>query len=240
MWLVLCNPDDKSALWAGHGLRTHGVTPVEFVSPVELTCARRLEYRGGNGEPAHASAELANGRLLDTRHLRGTLNRATRIEFPQVRRAASNDRPYIQAEMDATLLAWLGALPDPLFNPPNPSGWSGPQLHPFEWALRAQAAGFSTLAHRCGYAGLEMPAIPLGLHLTSHLVFAGQIFPTLPEEAGLAAQRLATSAMIPLLGITLAKMPDGGTLFISATPTPDLRIGGAAFLDALTSALTAS
>jgi hypothetical protein len=239
MWLVLCNPDDKSALWAGHGLRARGVTPVEFVSPVELICARRLEYRGGNGEPAHASAELANSRQLDTRQLRGTLNRATRIDFPQVRRAAPSDRPYIQAEMDAILLAWLGALPEPLFNPPNPSGWSGPQLHPFEWALRAQAAGFSTLPHRCGYAGLEMPAIPHGSCLSSHLVFDGRIFPSLPQEMELAAQRLATSAMIPLLGITLAMMPDGQTLFIAATPTPDLRIGGAAFLDSLTSALTA-
>lgn len=240
MWLVLCHPDDMSALWAGHGLRARGVTPVEFVSPVELACARRLEYRGGGGEPAHAYAELANGRQIDTRQLRGTLNRAIRCDFPQVHRASASDRPYVQAEMDAILLAWLGALPEPLLNPPSPSGWSGPQLHPFEWALRAQAAGFSTLPLRCGYAGIEMPTIPVGSMLSSHLVFADQIFPPIARESELPARILATSAKIPLLGITLARLPNGQMQFIDATPTPDLRIGGIPFLDSLHSSLTAS
>lgn len=240
MWLVLCNPDDRSALWAGHGLRARGVTPVEFVSPVELVCTRRLEYRAENGEPARASAELADGRRIDVRRLRGTLNRAVRVDFPQVRQASLSDRPYVQAEMDAILLAWLGALPEPLFNPANPSGWSGSLLHPFEWALRAQAAGFSTVPHRCGYSGLEMPAIPQGHHLSSHLVFADRTFPELSPEIESAALRLAASAGIPLLGITLAWLADGQAQFITATPTPDLRTGGAAFLDTLTTALTAS
>ncbi len=237
MWLVLCHPDDVSALWAGQGLRTRGVTPVEFISPVELICARRLEYRAGDGKPAQASAELAGGKRLDVRCLRGTLNRAARMEYPQVQRAALADRTYVQAEMDAILLAWLGALPAPVFNPAHPSGWGGAQSHPFAWALRAQAAGFLTPPHRCGYAGLEIPFIQ-SRHATTHIVFGRRTFPALPQDMERAAVRLAESAGLPLLGITLSWQPDGQALLTGATPSPDLRIGGAAFLDALTADFT--
>jgi hypothetical protein len=239
MWLVLCNPDDVSALWAGQGLRARGMKPVEFVSPVELVCAHRLEYRAGNREPVHASAELTGGRRMDVRRLRGTLNRAAHVDYPQVRRAATADRPYVQAEMDAILLAWLGALPAPLYNPAHPSGWAGAQWHPFVWALRAQAAGFLTPQHRCGYSGMEQP-LTQSRNFTSHLVFGGRSFPALPQDLERAAARLAESVGIPLLGITLAWMLDGQALFTGATPMPDLRTGGVAFLDGLTSAFTAS
>jgi hypothetical protein len=212
---------------------------VEFISPVELICARRLEYRAENGELAHTSAELTGGRRIDFRRLRGTLNRASRVDYPQVRRAARADRAYVQAEMDAILLAILGTLPAPVFNPPHSSGWAGAQWHPFAWALRAQAAGFHTPAHRCGYSGLELP-FTQSHHTTSHLVFGGRAFPALPQDMERAAARLAESAGIPLLGITLAWTADGRGLFTGATPAPDLRTGGAAFLDALAAAFNPS
>ena len=228
-----------SALWAGQGLRARGVTPVEFISPVELICARRLEYRAENGEPAYTSAELTGERRIDFRRLRGTLNRASRVDYPQVRRAAGADRAYVQAEMDAILLAILGTLPAPVFNPAHPSGWAGAQWHPFAWALRAQAAGFLTPTHRCGYSGLELPSTQFH-HTTSHLVFGSRAFPALPQDLERAAGRLAESAGIPLLGITVAWTVDGRGLFTGATPAPDLRTGGAAFLDALAAAFTPS
>ena len=235
--LVLCNPDDLSALWAGQGLRARGGTPVRILSPVQLICARRLEYRAESGEPAQASAELDDGKLIDARQLSGVLNRAARIDYPQVRRAAPADRNYVRAEMDATLLAWLGALPAPIFNPPHTSGWGGAYLHPFDWAIRAQTAGFLTLPHRSGYNGLELPIVQ-NHHTTSHLIFGGRTFPALSPDIEKAAVQLAQTAAIPLLGITLAWTPEGRTLFIYATPMPDLQIGGAPFLDALAAAFT--
>lgn len=236
MWLVLCDPNDSSALWAGQGLRARGATPVEFVSPVELICAPRLEYRSENGGAAHATAELASGRRIDGRRLRGTLNRAMRMDPPQIQRTAPADRTYVRAEMDAILLAWLGALPAPLFNPAHPTGWAGAQWHPFAWALRAQKAGFRTPPQRCGYAGLE-PSADGGHHTSAHLVFGGRTFPTLPSEMESAAVRLAHSACIPLLGIAITWLANGEAIFAGAIATPDLRIGGAAFLDALHAAI---
>lgn len=212
---------------------------MEFVSTVELISACRLEYRVENGEPPWALAELTGRRRLDTRRLSGTLNRAERPDHPQLRRAAPADRTYVQAEMDAVLLAWLGALPAPVVNPAHPLGWAGVQLHPFAWALRAQAAGFLTAPHRCGYSGLELP-FTQSRYSTSHLVFGGRTFPALPQDIERRAAMLAKSAGVPLLGITLAWMADGQALFTGATPLPDLRVGGAAFLDALTAAFTAS
>lgn len=237
MLLVLCDPTDMSALWAGRGLRARGVTPVEFVSPAELICARRIEYCAEKGEPVHASADLGGERRIDVRRLRGTLNRATRVDYPQVRHAAPADRAYVHAEMDAIFLGWLGALTSPVFNPAQPSGWCGSLLHPFAWALRAQKAGFATTSHRCGYSGLELPALQ-SRHITSHLVFGGRTFPSLPENLELAAIRLSDSTSMPLLGITLEWMPDGQARFNGATPIPDLRTGGTAFLDVLAAAFT--
>lgn len=232
MWLVLCDPTDMSALWTGQGLRARGVTPVEFVSPTELVCASRLEYRAEKGEPVHASVELTGKRRIDVRRLRGTLNRATRVEYPQVRHAIPADRVYVHAEMDAIFLGWLGALTSPVFNPAQPSGWSGSLLHPFAWALRAQQAGFATRPYRCGYSGLEIPAVQ-SRHITYHIVFGRCTFPKLSEDMERAAVLLAAGTGIPLLGISLEWMPDGRARFNAATPLPDLRIGGTAFLDAL-------
>ena len=45
-------------------------------------------------------------------------------------------------------------------------------------------------------------------------------------------------ARLPLLGLNLSWQPDGQALLTGATPSPDLRIGGAAFLDALTGDFT--
>jgi hypothetical protein len=206
--------------------------PVEFVSPLELVCARRLQYEAGNGSQPRASADLSGGRRIDVRQLRGTLNRATQVDFPQVRCAMTSERGYVRSEMEAMMLAWLGALPAPVFNPAHPSGWAGAECHPFDWALRAQAAGFLTSAHRCGYRGLEFPSIQ-GRHTTSHIIFGRRSFPALPREMEQAAVRLAESSGVPLLGITLAWQEDGQVLFVGATPLPDLRTGGDAFLDAL-------
>lgn len=239
MWLIVCDPTDISALWAGKELRTRGLFPVEFVSPMQLACAHHLEYRAEKGESTYAFAELSDGRHIDTRRLSGTLNRATRVNYPQLQHAVPADRTYVHAEMDAIFLAWLGALTAPVFNPAQPSGWAGPIFHPFVWALLAQQAGFETMAYRCGYSGLELPHSQ-NHHMTSHLIFGDRIFPCLPNELEHAAHRLSDSTGIPLLGITLAWMPDGRVNFIEATPTPDLRLGGTEFLDALTIALTAT
>lgn len=237
MWLVLCDPYDQSALWAGQGLRARGLHPVEFVSPMQLVCAPRLEYRAEDGKPVQASATLTDGRRIDVAGLRGVLNRATRVEYPQLRHAALSDRPYVQSELDAVFLAWLGALNAPVFNPAHTSGWAGPWLHPFAWALHAQRAGFATLVCRCGYGGLEIPLV----HgpTSACLVFGGRTFPALPDLLTQAALNLSKRVQVPLLGITLAWSFDGHASFVNASATPDLQVGGPAFLDALHDAFSA-
>lgn len=241
MWLVLCDPSDLSALWAGQGMRARGLQAVEFVSLMQLVCAPTFEYRAENAQPIDASVTLSSGRRIDVARLKGTLNRAMRVDYPQLRSAAPSDRPYVQAELDAVYIAWLGALGArgaPVFNPAQTSGWAGPMLHPFAWALHAQRAGFTTLAHRCGYAGLELPQ--RYSPVTSYIVFATRTFPELPEPLTRAALRLSEDVGVPLLGLTLTWSAAGEASFVSATATPDLRVGGSAFLDALSASFTAS
>jgi hypothetical protein len=241
MWLVLCDPNDQSALWAGLKLRQLGLMPVQFVAPAELALASTLEYRAENNAAAFGIAKLRE-RFIDTRQVRGTINRAARLECPQLRLASAADRAYVQAEMDATLLAWLGALPQPLFNPPATSGWSGITLHPFAWALHAQAVGFRTRSYRCGQQGLEYPhGTSADSAISTHLVFAGRTFPALPATLEQAAVQLAARVGVPLLGISLGwhKPENQGAqaCFLEANSMPDLRVGGSDFIAALAQAL---
>ena len=237
MWLVICDATDRPALWAGAQLRRIGL-PVQFLAPQELLSASHLEYRAEAGKPAYGYAKLLEDRVIDTRLVRGTLNRATRQACPQVRFAQRADQSYVQAEMDAMLLAWLATLPSPVFNPATAGAWSGVTLSAFAWAMHAQAAGFQTLPYRCGLAGLEYPQIQPG-NLSTHIVFAGQTYPALPQALTEAACALAGRVDVSLLGITLAWSQGLApqAIFIEASSLPDLRVGGSAFIAALSGAL---
>ncbi len=246
MWLVLCDPHDHAALWAGSQLRSLGLMPVQFVAPQELLLASRLEYCAEVSTKAYAYAQLQGDRVIDTRSVHGTINRAVRLNCPQVGVAATQDRSYVQAEMDAIMLAWLAALSARAINPATASAWSGVQLSAFAWAQHAQAAGFTTLPYRCGHAGLEHPPA-LNCQLSTHLVFAEETYPALPSTLASAAIQLAKRVRVPLLGITLGwHTPNFGPKdarhanFIDANTLPDLRVGGTAFIAALAASLMAA
>lgn len=232
MWLILCDPTDLSAIWAGQGLRARGLNDVEFVSTMELVCAERIHYRAEGEKLPEAHVRLARGRRIDVRRLRGTLNRARPVRHPQLACAAPADRSYVSAELDSTVLAWLGALTGSVYNPPHASGWSGVLRHPFEWALKAQQAGFRTLSFGCDRSGLRIPTAPSG-PISSHIVLDGRAFPELPPALEHAAARLAKDVGLPLMGLHTIWDEHAGPIFLDAVPDPDLRTGGQPFLDAL-------
>jgi len=60
----------------------------------------------------------------------------------------------------------------------------------------------------------------------------------LPPELAEGCRRLAKLAGFGIMGVDFGIAPNGSLYFASATPTPDLRLGGPALLDALIAELT--
>jgi hypothetical protein len=66
------------------------------------------------------------------------------------------------------------------------------------------------------------------------IVLGGETFgANVPGDVRQSCLRLASLAETPLLGIDLYGAPDGGWRFASATPIPDLHIGGTALVSRL-------
>src|SRR5262245_14561960 len=116
MWLVICRPNDASALWAVKELKKRGVVPIEVVTPDELACAPTFECRVGP-RSTFARVVLSRGREIKSNQVRGVLNRVDAFEPPHIGQFSEGERTYVRAEWHAVLLAWLAALPQPVINP---------------------------------------------------------------------------------------------------------------------------
>jgi hypothetical protein len=227
MWLVLCHADDLPALWAYQGLKARGLAPLELVSAESLAFSLRWEHRV-TSEEVSFRITLADGRQLSSDGVFGALNRMQFVPLPHWRRAAPKDQEYVQQEITAFYTSWLYALPGPVLNPATPVGLSGAWRRPAEWVKLAAQAGLDTP---------DYPTVPPAICRTV-LVVDGAVVPGgVPDAVAEGCHRLAALSRTPLLGVGFEVQPSGAWLFTAATTTPDLRLGGAEFLDALKSTL---
>ena len=233
MWLVLCTTDDLAALWVARGLTARGLQPLEVVSAEALAYNRRFEHRFIAGQPS-VKITLADGRVIDSATVRGTLNRLQIMPGSHLR-ANAIDRQYAEQELSALYLSWLHALPGMMLNRPTPQGLCGEWRHPAEWVWLANQAGLSTAP----YVQSELRAAPLPGAQTSPInrtiivvngICCGA---PAPEDVNAGCSRLSELAATPLLGIDFYFTPDGKWIFSKATPFPDLRLGGDRLHDAL-------
>lgn len=241
MWLAICDAGDLPALWAARGLRARGLTPLHVVSPAELVCAGTLELRLGSEGPARARAALASGLQLDSAHIVACLNRCAAPAYACLTHASPRDRAYFHAEWDAVLLAWLGALDAGgacVLNRAAPWALGGHMLPPLALALQAQRAGLETPPARCGLDGPEPLCPQAGAHLSHHLVMGEQVFPGVPDATAVGLVRVRRASGNALVGVVLEHRRGAPPRLCAAEPMPDLRIGGAAFLDALARAMS--
>jgi hypothetical protein len=240
MWIVLCKPGDLPALWAYEGLRARGLAPLELVSPQRLLSSPRWEHRLGL-DGAHIAIDLPGGKTLDGKSVRGVLNRLAYLPPSLFQQAISEDRMYATQEMTALFMSWLTALPAPVLNRPVSQGLCGSWRHPSEWAMLASRVGLPTFPFRQS----EHLEVPVGRRLSpphspvrTAFVVAGRFLgPPIPPEIAHACTRLATLARVGLLGLEFAAGPASPWTFASASPQPDLRLGGQALLEALAEAL---
>jgi len=234
MWLVLSPSSDASAIWAWQGLGQLGLAPLEFVSAEDLASALTWQYRLEAGTTC-LQVRLADGRVLNSAQIRGSLNRLHMPSPLTLQSAAPSDREYAQSEFFAFYLSWLHSLPGVMINRPRPLGLSGPWLHLSEWMMRAARAGLRTAPYRqSGRDSANEIVMPErqsfgSAHRVAHhlIAFGGEIFGgCVPAEVAAACGRLAKDVDAAMLGITLFVDEFDRWTLAGATPSPDLALGG--------------
>jgi hypothetical protein len=242
MWLVLCEPSDSSALWAFQGLRQRGLAPIELVSPEVLSYSLGWEHRISNGSST-LEITLAGDRTISSETTRGVLNRLYALPVRMWERAGKDDRDYVTQELTALFLSSLHCLPCPVVNRPTPQGLCGRWRTESEWVSLAARAGLRTPRFRQssldridemkGDKRLLDPQSPR----RTVIVVNGEAIGAREEAEWAACTNLALVSETSLLGIDFVTDARGAWVFAGASPTPDLRVGGRAVLDALARAL---
>ena len=224
-YAVLCGPEDAAAVWAAHELTRRGLR-VRVVTTEELVYSAGLVHTVGRAGTAVA-VPLPDGAVLGP-DLRGTLNRVVRIPRGHLAATSETDRDYVLLELQAILTSLLVALPGVVVGRADPRGLSGAWWRPAEWMLAAAQCRLTTVGYRSGGADETGPT-------STVLVVAGEVVgPSLPSSVAEACLALAGRHGGGVLGIDL--LTDSWE-FVSATPWPDLRLGGSAVVDALHTAM---
>jgi hypothetical protein len=245
MWLVICEPTDRAALWAYQGLKRRGLAPLKLVSPSMLASSLRWEHRIDE-HGASIAVTLASGRTLRGGELRGVLNRVYAAPAAVWRNATASDRLYVEQELFAFYLSWLYSLACPVLNRPTPMGLAGQWRSESEWVRIAAKAGLPTPVFRqTSFDGIDETQgqrrlVPPNVSPRT-VVVAGETTAgaTAPPAIAEGCLRLAARAETALLGVEFIEGSAGPWTFAGATPVPDLRKGGERLLDALAAALSA-
>jgi hypothetical protein len=235
---MICSAQDASALWAYQGLRARGLNPLELVTGEMLTTSARWEHTVGV-DGANFSVTLADGRVINNRHVSGVVNRLTHVPLQHL--ASASDFEYAQQEYTALFMSWLKALPSPIFNGVQSQGLSGAWRHVSEWVWMAAQSGLPTVPyHQSSHDEIDETKqmrriLPEGVSTTMAITLGNQVFgPGLPPHISDACTALARLSQTPLLGIELTvDQSHARWTFAGATPLPDLRLGGEPLLNEL-------
>src|SRR5215813_10102752 len=147
MWLLTCDSNDVSALWAAEGLRRRGLDPLEVLSLDSLVAGTGWQHRLVNGRVS-TDLILPSGRRIADGEIRGVLNRISLVHPASVMLIQLSDRYYVVHELQAFFLGWLHGLSAPVLNRPTPLGLSGRLRHISEWIWLASKAGVPNRGYR--------------------------------------------------------------------------------------------
>jgi hypothetical protein len=240
--LVLCEPDDVSALWAAAGLEERTGRTVDVVTAPMLTGARTWEHRI-RGDVAEVEITLADGRRISSRRPRPVLNRLSIVPSHFLGAVEGSDRDYAVQELHALFLSWLWAHPGPMLNRPSPQFLGGHWRPAAGWAVLAARADLPTARYRLTSDDLleDTPvSVPPGSgRAETVFVVAGQALApsAVPSWLVEACQRLAALTGDDLVGVDVARVGGGSWEFVTASPIPNLYAGGERLVDVLAATL---
>lgn len=244
MWLVLCHETDAAAKWVAHELRRRGLQPLELITAETLALGTVWRSQIGSTERA-IEIRLSDGRDVDSRRVRGTINRLQWVPAEAVQLGTPADQAYALQELYAFYMGWLYSLPRPILNPPTPQGLSGRWRYPSEWAWLAGQAGLNvrplrlTPATHDAVAAQSLQSPSPGLRRTI-LVLDGEVIGDVPKDIADGVEHLWTLANTPLLGVDFDLAEDDSWIFAGVSVSPDLRSGGDTLVDRLENVLRAA
>lgn len=241
MYLVFCDSNDISAIWAYHALKTRELQ-IDLVTSEMLAYSLSWEHRI-KSEGVTTNIKLADGRRIDTRDLHGVINRIQTIPSNHLQ-ATAEDKRYAIQEFYALFLSWIYALPKPVLNRPTPQGLAGRWRHASEWTLLAHQSGLFTSSYEQssfdegGSHQLGGRLVPYGTPVKTLIVVNTEVMGReAPDDVVKGCTRLAELAETPLLGVDFTEVQADDWCFAGASPMPDLRLGGERLLNALEQAL---
>src|SRR5687768_5862165 len=140
MWLILTEPYDDTGAWLADGLSAHAPGPV-----VHLT-TRDFAHRAHTtrlivGSDDWFRITVDNGVTIDSRSLRGVVNRICALPPGLASRLNDPQRDDAQRNFSLPLLRLLHGFPGPVLNRPTAQGVSGDFRLDFEWTALASQAG---------------------------------------------------------------------------------------------------
>lgn len=238
MLLILGSGSDSSALWLARGLSARGMD-VEWVDDTALGTAYDWHCEI-TSEATHIAFTLRTGRRIDSRRVRGVVNRLSFV--PSAAAVRVEDRDYIVSESLAFYLGWLNCFDVPVLNRATPQGLPGSFRTRSEWLSLACGAGLEVAhqreqTHR-GSAILS-DRTPHSTALGVPLLVVGDRVVTVdgrsavPGSVVAGSVRLARTSQAEIMGLGFEVDAQRRWCFREATPCPDLRPFGDAALRAV-------
>ena len=238
MLVILCHPDDTSAVWLHRELSAAGVSAM-LVSVEQLVFSRSITH-ALSGTADTGTIRLADGRVLHPEAITGLINRVQFVPTQHFSNAATGDREYATAELHAFLLAWLNGIAGRVLNPPRPMLLGGGLNDLAAIRHYAATAGLPTApwrqsTRRAGRVSTaETAARPT--HVVS--VLDGRVFgPIIPGELLSGCCRLAAYLGTPLMQVAFSRSASGVCWFLHATPKVDFERGGRPLVSAIARAV---
>lgn len=244
MWLIIGSTADVAVLWVYEGLLRNGLTPVYFVPIESLGLGNRWEHRLTGSENTTKLA-LADGRTIDSRLVRGTVNRVLSPAFIEYGSIVEGDRGYVCQETFSLYVSWLKSLPEPILNAPDPQGLCGNWRHISEWVWLASCAGLPVPSYRLSSDEIinSNPKVNKANGqevMKTAIVVRDRVFgDDLPPNLVNGCIQLAKLARLETVGIDFSHDENNGWTFVSASPMPDFRLGGWPLMQKLITILTA-
>lgn len=202
--LVVASAADAGA--AAFAARWHAAG-VRVLVPRELSRAGWV-FRVGD---AAASRGRVGAERFESRRLKGVVVRLGAVRPADLAHVAAADRLYVAGEMSAFLLAWLSALPCPVWNRPWPPSLCGPAWRPAQWRRAAARAGLAVA-----------PPEPAGERTLARCTVVGtQVLGTASPRRRASALALAREAGAGLLDLAFDSAHDDAGL-VDVDLQPDL------------------
>jgi len=216
--LVLANHRDLGARRLVEQWRPHDA---RLMTLADLSRPGWRHYLGDPGElgPPHAEIAVASGELVPVASIRGVVTRIPWVVTEDLPHVVEGDRPYVAAEINAFLTAWLTRLPCPVVNRPSPSSLMGAPHAAEGWIAIAARAGLRLPWTRRAIGATVEPAWPPEAVTVAVLGdrWFGDVAPVLAAQAC----RLATTAGVELLAVTFSHAGADAT-FLGAHLWPDV------------------